>query len=160
MQVLKTSRSLFEIANGLDEAICITTNGVVKRNFAAVMGAGVAKQCAELFPSVPLMLGSLIASAGNTVHYLGVHSMVNKYGNTVNYCIFSFPTKNHWRSKSDIRLIKKSAYEMVVEANNRALKKIYLPKVGCLNGGLDWDAEVYPAIKDILDDRFIAIIRE
>ena len=160
MQELRTNRSLFEIANGLDEAICVTTNGMVKKNYLAVMGAGVAKQCADLFPSTQQLLGMLLLSKGNCVHNLGKHCTTNSDGYTIDYLIFSFPTKHHWKSKSDINLIKKSACEIMIEADTHNLKRIYLPQVGCKNGGLNWETDVYPAIKDILDDRFIVLIRD
>ncbi|MCZ2224447.1 MAG: hypothetical protein LC122_12560 [Chitinophagales bacterium] len=41
--------NLFDFVN-IADAICITTNGIVKSNQEAVMGAGIALQAAEKFP--------------------------------------------------------------------------------------------------------------
>lgn len=160
MKVIKTSKSLFEIANGLDEAICVTTNGIVKAGGLAVMGRGVAKQCADLFPATQRLLGELLRTYGNKVFDLGVYETYTCDHQLVTYHVLTYPTKNDWHNMSDINLIIKSANEVVRLADKVELSKVYLPKVGCQNGGLSWYAEVCPAIEGILDDRFIVVFRD
>lgn len=45
--------------------IVIPTNGVLKSNGEAVMGAGLAKQAAQRFPTLPQLLGQAIRHTGN-----------------------------------------------------------------------------------------------
>lgn len=126
-----------------DSVRCITTNGVVLHG-NLVMGAGVALKAKRLLPSLPAKLGC----------------WVMKYGNRAFYCkdekVISFPTKHHWKHKSDIALILQSCYQVVEMADKFKLESILLPRPGCGNGGLDW-SDVKPLIGEILDDRFIVL---
>lgn len=70
------------------DAICITTNGVVKPNGDAVMGKGLAEQAAKRWPSMPKTLGAKIQFNGHCVLVIGP-----KFSFDVPYAIVSFPTK-------------------------------------------------------------------
>lgn len=125
---------------------CITTNGAIRANGNAIMGAGIALQARDRYPDVEHRLGLLIQSYGNHVHYIE-HNLV------------SFPTKFHWKSKGDLNLIKRSASELVELLSHSTFKhckRILLTRPGCGNGGLDW-AQVKPAIAPLLDSRFIIV---
>ena len=130
------------------DALCITTNGVIKKNGCAVMGAGIAKECSNLFPSVPRVLGNLMSKHGNRVMKLGE---VN--GRT---SLLSFPTKHNWWEIADIDLIEKSCKELVELADKFGYKKILLPRPGCGNGKLKWN-DVKVVLEKYLDDRFYII---
>ncbi len=69
--------------------------------------------------------------------------------------IITFPTKHHWRDKSDLELIKTSAEQLIDICEGRGIATCYLTQPGCANGGLDWDSQVKPLIERILDDRFV-----
>lgn len=159
MKILHTHESIFEVATGINIAVCVTTNGIVKADGKAVMGAGVAKECADLFPEIPLLLGDRINKFGNRVHKLGLYNRFTKYGMVV-YQILSFPTKYHWRYNSDINLIIKSCTELVEIADLYEYSSVYLTPPGCGNGHLDWETQVKPNIEHILDDRFIVVIKD
>lgn len=120
--------------------IAITTNGDVRSDGAAVMGAGFALEAKRHFPGLALKLGRLIREHGNNVYDLD-HGLV------------SFPTKRHWWEKSDLSLIRRSCYQLVELADRHGWTAIVLPRPGCGRGGLLWE-EVFPAIPGILDDRF------
>lgn len=132
--------------------LVITTNGFVKNNGEAVMGAGCAKEAATRFSWLPQRLGSLISLYGNHVFLLD--SISDDAGETVN--LWSFPVKHHWREKADIELIKRSANELKEINRNYG---IALPRPGCGNGKLDWETEVKPALQGILDGRFTIIYK-
>ncbi|NJL51030.1 MAG: hypothetical protein HC930_00400 [Hydrococcus sp. SU_1_0] len=85
-------------------ALCVTTNGVVKANGQAVMGAGMAKAFTRIYPQLPIILGQRLTGSGNQVHYLLTDGNVH---------ILSFPTKHHWRDSSDLFLIKKFSSNFV-----------------------------------------------
>lgn len=128
--------------------ICIPTNGCLKKNGAAVMGAGVAKQAKQRFKNIDKSLGFLIDLQGNHVHLIsGVPP------------IFSFPTKDHWRDGGDLRLVVRSAYELseLIARMMHPFKNVYLPRVGCGLGGMNWENVVKPALNGILDDTFIVV---
>jgi len=127
--------------------ICITTNGFVKNNGECVMGAGVAKEAKEKFKGLAKNLGSLIKENGNNVYMFS------------DLRIFSFPTKHIWSENSDIKLIKKSAEQLMKYLENYKVPRIYLPRPGCGNGKLKWK-DVRPIIENILDDRILIVSKE
>lgn len=154
-------------------ALCITTNGFVKRNGECVMGRGIAKQIKSYIPNISHDLGNSILNEGNKVHLI--------YEETDNRpAIISYPVKpiskvctSHddyvrhmkfnigdiiagWACKADISIIEKSAHELVELANNHDWEKVILPRAGCGAGELNW-IDVKPILADILDDRFVAV---
>lgn len=116
--------------------VVIPTNGVVKADGCAVMGAGLALQASVRFPRLSTELGSMIREYGNDLYSF------------VKYRLITFPTKHHWRNRSDINLIEDSTKELILLAPSA---DIYLPRLGCGNGGLSWE-EVEPILDRILGD--------
>ena len=122
---------------------CITTNGVVNKNGSLVMGAGIAKKAKKKFMEIPHLFDQRIDEKGLHVHIL------DKYG------VASFPTKYHWKKKSDLNLIIKSCRELVFLA--KKWEYVLLPPPGCTNGGLLWE-EVKPHLEHLLaDDKFVIV---
>jgi len=128
------------------DAICFTSNGIIKKDGSLVMGAGVAKAFRNTFVNIDSVAGELVEKNGNICQI--VYRLAN-------LSIVAFPTKHHWRNPSDIELIKKSADELITLANKNNWKQIYLPAPGVNNGGLSWDNDVKPLLIKKLDDRFI-----
>jgi len=140
--------------------VVVTTNGVVKSNGEAVMGKGIALEAKERFPGLARDLGRAIVSGGS------------KLWIWPEYRLITFPTKGNWRSKARPLLIERSCQELVgwLDATagffTKVLKvrldeeraKIYLPRPGCGNGGLDWK-DIKPILEKYLDDRFIVVER-
>jgi len=124
--------------------VCITTNGVTKPNTELVMGRGVALQAKQIFPDISYKLGNLVRKNGNHCFFLEQERVI------------SFPTKNHWKNKSEVSLIKRSCLELndIIEQNN--LDAVYLPKPGCSNGGLNWEF-VKKQIENILFQNVIIV---
>lgn len=152
---------LFALMKEFD-ALCITTNGIVRDDGMAVMGKGVALQCKKLWPETPRILGSLLPY-GNIPYQLGYVNKAGEFQTNVIVesgfmCrIFSFPTKHDWRDKSDLDLIKQSSQYMVRYANELKLEMIAMSQPGCQNGGLSWEKDVRPVLSKILDDRFYIV---
>ena len=142
---------IFKLPQGYEDAICITTNGMVKKNGHAVMGAGIALEANRRL-KLSKELGLRLAENGNQVFHLGVHR--DRQTGTL-MRVFSFPTKHDWKDPSDINLIRTSASQLVDHCNNIGIRHCYLPCPGCANGGLDWSTQVRPILESILDDRFI-----
>lgn len=134
------------------DAICFTSNGVVKSNGALVMGAGVAKAFRDRFPGIDKRAGSIVKLHGNNCNVIGRAKSNNDKFAT----IIAFPTKHHWRNQSDLELIKASAYRLVHLIERYDWSNVYLPKPGCFNGGLKWK-DVKEELENILDDRVTII---
>ncbi len=144
---------IFEI--GRYGIICVTTNGVVKKDGALVMGKGVALNFANKFPTMAEKLGQLVKANGNHVYSLG--SLVPIDDPSISYTVVSFPTKAHWRDNSTVALVTKSAAELKALADSQAWPgPIYLPVPGCGNGGLNW-GELKQLLPSYLDDRFVIV---
>lgn len=123
----------------------ITTNGIVKSNGAAVMGKGIALQAATRYPGIDFELGDLINKWGNHVFKLS-HNLI------------SFPTKNDWRNRSELNLIKRSAEELALMFLQEEEVTVLLPPPGCGSGGLKW-TQVEPILSRILKtDKFTVVI--
>jgi O-acetyl-ADP-ribose deacetylase (regulator of RNase III) len=131
------------------DAICVTTNSVVKSNGEAVMGKGIALQAAQYYPMLPVYVGNCLKTFGNKVFMFPLTSDVV----TGEPFIVTFPTKLDWRAPSLIGLIAKSAEELVVLADQHGWNRVALTRVGCGNGNLKW-ADVKPVIEKYFDDRF------
>lgn len=154
MKTIITGMSLFDFPKSPNEAVVITTNGVVKESGYAVMGKGVAKEANELF-KCSKKLGALISRSGNNCYDLGIY----KHNGTAMHVI-TFPTKNHWRYPSTTKRIEQSAIEILKIANDLNLDCLYMPPAGCGCGGLNWYRTVEPLLSKWLDDRFVVILDE
>lgn len=127
-------------------AICIPTNGWSHKGVAA-MGGGVARAAAERFPGCDAALGILLEINGNhTQLFWHTPKMI------------AFPTIPTHEDPSRIELMERSARELVEVANwNPLITEIYLVRMGCGIGGMDWN-EVQPLLASILvDDKFVIV---
>lgn len=138
----------FEI--GKANALCITTNGVLRSNGYAICGAGIAKAARNRWDQFELLLGQQIKINGNRVNLV-----LTDHGTS----ILSFPTKNHWKDISDIKIIEKSCKELLEFSNTNNWNRIVVPRPGCLNGQLEWN-NVKVILNSYFDDRFIVYNNE
>lgn len=128
---------------------CITTNGAVRRDGAAVMGRGCAAEAKERLPGIEYRLGALLAEHGNRVFRLcslndGSH-------------LASFPVKHHWREQADLNLIERSARQLVELVEKFSYTDALVPRPGCGNGSLSWDA-VRPVLEQALPGQRLTVI--
>lgn len=138
---------LFELAKG--GVLVITTNGTIKNDGTAVMGAGCAKQASKLWPFLPREVGDSLRKRGTK---LAVY-----HPDTAYQAVVAFPVKYHWFEAADPSLIYTSAVELRALADGLSdWKKIYVPRPGCGNGKLEWK-NVKPALEDMFDERFIVV---
>lgn len=138
------------------DAICVTTNGVVKDNGELVMGQGtptaqhLAAKFARKWPLLPAKAGEGVRKHGNHVQYF----LDDLFGHTRIVCL---PTKEDWKDPSPLWLIERSIKELVDLTNDKGWKKVVLSQPGCGRGGRDWETEVKPILEKYLDDRFYII---
>lgn len=140
--------SVFPILKETD-AVCFTSNGIVKRNGELVMGAGCAKIIRDRF-GCARFFGNQVSRYGNHVFALQPKKDLRPF------YILSFPTKHHFRDPSDPELIRQSAREAVETADRLHLKRVFLTRPGCGCGGLNW-VDVEQILAPVLDDRFLII---
>ncbi len=125
--------------------VVIPTNGGVRRDGSAVMGVGLAYQASQKFPYLASELGKNITKKGNKPYAFNKIKLV------------TFPTKENWMNDSILNLIEKSANSLAQWSSKQEKEVyIYLPRVGCGNGNLQW-TDVKPILEPILDDRFIVV---
>lgn len=135
------------------DAICFTSNGILRQNGRLVMGAGVAKAFRDYFRDLDLSAGKAVNRAGNICQIILEVSPI-QLDKVVS--IVAFPTKHDWRDNSDPVLIRQSAKQLRELANLNSWKQVYLPRPGCRNGKLSW-RDIKPVLEEILDDRFYCI---
>lgn len=129
-----------------DRVVVITTNGKLFHDGSAVMGDGCGTEAAKRVPDLPMRLGRLLAQKGNRVFDLGDG-------------IVSFPVETSPSELCSINLIRRSALELRKLADLNGWTEIVLPPPGCGGEGL-CAVEVRPLLEEILDDRFLLILRD
>ena len=71
--------------------------------------------------------------------------------------IINFPTKKHWRGKSDLKWIEDGVEDLVRVIDEKGIESVALPQRGCGNGGLDWK-QVEPIIQKAFADSSVRVI--
>ncbi len=171
--MLEARGNMLDLVGQVD-AICITTNGFVKKNNEAVMGKGCAKAAAGRWPQLPGILGDLITEHGNRVFRLLTVDGTE---------ILSYPVKrirrtletageldlvvSHmqnkfkggsvvpgWALKAELPIITRSAAQLLEIADREKWESIVLPRPGCGAGELPWENHTHRALSIRLDDRF------
>ncbi|MEE9442168.1 MAG: macro domain-containing protein [candidate division Zixibacteria bacterium] len=117
-------------------------------NCVGVMGKGIALQFKMAFPE-NFKTYKKACDAGELLpgklHIYETASFINpKY-------IINFPTKRHWKGKSDINTIVLGLKNLREDILRLKIKSIAIPPLGCGNGGLNWN-EIQPLIKSFLGD--------
>ena len=148
--------NIFLLPDG-PEAAAVTTNGMIKKDGSAVMGAGIARYARDNLEGIDGILGALLRVSGNHARFLGSFYDRNRETAGLPPMVFAmaFPTKDDWRDPSDPALIRRSAAEAMHVAHVNNLRKVYMPAPGCSNGRLDYASQVRPLLADILSDTFV-----
>ena len=75
--------------------------------------------------------------------------------------IINFPTKTHWRVKTQIEWVKEGLKDLVRVIRAKNIRSIAIPPLGCGNGGLNWQ-DVRPLIEAALGelDGVVAVVYE
>jgi O-acetyl-ADP-ribose deacetylase (regulator of RNase III) len=53
--------------------------------------------------------------------------------------LINFPTKKHWRSKSELSYVEDGLDDLITQIKKMGIKSVAIPPLGCGNGGLDWE---------------------
>lgn len=131
------------------DAICCTTNGIVKNNGELVMGGGVAKVFALNWPKLPRIAGQKVKVYGNQPFLIKIKGT----------SIVTFPTKENWREPSSLDLIRSSAIKLEKLTTKFRWVNVALPAPGVGLGKLKWK-DVKEVLEPILDNRFTILFKE
>jgi len=126
--------SIYEIRSD-GSMFVIPVNGSVNRYGDAIMGRGLARDAADRYPFLRTEFGKLLRQQQHVVRIIADKQFV------------LFPVKYQWHEPANLDLIATSCRQLSLLAKFWKYKMIYLPHVGCGNGGLLWDAHV----RDVID---------
>jgi O-acetyl-ADP-ribose deacetylase (regulator of RNase III) len=112
-------------------------------NTVGVMGKGIAFDFKKYYPKMFEEYKELCDTNQLNIGNLYLYKTSNKW-------ILNFPTKEHWRSPSTVEFIEKGLQQLVQDALKLQISDIAMPKLGCGNGGLDWEREVKPIVEKYL----------
>jgi O-acetyl-ADP-ribose deacetylase (regulator of RNase III) len=113
-------------------------------NCVGVMGKGIALQFKNKWPE-NFKAYAAACKAGDV--RLG-HMFLYESGGLVKpHYIINFPTKQHWRGKSELKSVADGLSDLIAHVRRLGIKSIAMPPLGCGNGGLDW-AKVRPLIEE------------
>lgn len=112
-------------------------------NTVGVMGKGIALQFRQAFPENY----NFYRKACEQGEVLPGRMLIFETRKLTNpRFIINFPTKRHWRGKTQIKDIEDGLQDLIAEIKARQIPSIAVPPLGCGNGGLKW-GQVHPLIE-------------
>ena len=115
-------------------------------NCVGVMGKGIAKDFKEKYPKMFDEYRNACLKHQITPGTLYPYKVDGEIK------LINFPTKNHWRSPSELEYIVTGLEWFIDNYKKLGVKSIAFPPLGCGNGGLSWDAVgpiMYKHLKNI-----------
>lgn len=100
-------------------------------NTDGVMGKGIALGFKNKYPDMFKKYQKFCANNMLDIGTLWIYNAGPKW-------VLNFPTKKHWRNKSEYEYIEKGLKKFVETYQEKGITSIAFPKLGCGNGGLDW----------------------
>lgn len=113
-------------------------------NCAGVMGKGIALQFKQAFGAMYVAYRQAV-KAGDVV--LGRVHVFTCEGPKLPRYILNFPTKRHWKSRSQLADIESGLVDLVHQVRHLEIASLAIPPLGSGYGGLRW-ADVRPRIVD------------
>jgi hypothetical protein len=124
----------------------ITTNPIIKKDSAVVMGRGIALEAKTKFPELPFKFGEAL----KTLHPEVDQQFVGPIGKFDDVPIWFFMVKDHWNSPASLSIIASSAFYL-----HRGFQfgdtRIDLNFPGIGNGKLNRE-QVLPLLEDLSDN--------
>ncbi|MDE3037105.1 MAG: macro domain-containing protein [Pseudomonadota bacterium] len=106
-------------------------------NCVGIMGKGIALQFKQKWPENYKAYEKACKAKELRPGKMLVHDL-GALGGKPHY-IVNFPTKDHWRGKSQIAFIEEGLKDLVTVIERLNIHSIAIPPLGCGNGGLAWD---------------------
>ena len=112
-------------------------------NTVGVMGKGVALEFKNRYPEMFQGYKTLCEEQKIDIGKLALWKSSSKW-------ILLFPTKKHWRNPSKLEYIEMGLIKFTENWDRLGANSIAFPRLGCGNGGLDWDV-VRPLMEKYLN---------
>lgn len=112
-------------------------------NTVGVMGKGIALQFRRAYPD--MFRDYQRAARAGEVRLGSMHVWATRSLTGPRY-IINFPTKGHWRSRSQLPDIESGLDDLVRLIGEKGITSVAVPPLGCGNGGLAW-VDVEPRIR-------------
>lgn len=127
-------------------------------NTVGVMGKGIALAFKKAFPNNYKIYRQLCENKEFNIGDL----LITNTGQIRPKIIVNFPTKKHWRARSQIEFIEIGMKKLVKEINEKQIKSIAIPPLGCGNGGLNWNEVKVIILRELelVDENVKVIIYE
>lgn len=136
MMIIYVNGSLF------DSPAQVIVNTV---NTVGIMGKGIAKTFKKVYPDMFIKYREFCDKKVLDIGKLYLYKTPGKW-------VLNFPTKKDWRNPSKIEYIELGLQKFVSTYREKQIKSIAFPKLGCGNGGLDFDSLVKPLMEKYLND--------
>ena len=130
----------YKTGNLLDAHVVAIVNAV---NTVGVMGKGIALQFKNAYPENFKVYSEAVKSGKFRLGEVLVVPV--KAVGPVRFVI-NFPTKSHWRFPSRLEWIHAGLKDLRLKIEALGIRSIVLPRLGCGNGGLNWN-QVRPLIE-------------
>ena len=112
-------------------------------NTVGVMGKGIAYDFKRIYPEMFKQYQYYCKNGNFEIGKLWLYRTSHKW-------ILNFPTKKHWRNKSQVDYIVAGLEKFANTYDSKGIVSISFPMLGCGNGELDWDTQVQPLMEEIL----------
>ncbi len=112
-------------------------------NTVGVMGKGIAYDFKRIYPE---MFEQYQYYCKNGIFDIGVLWLYK----TSHKWILNFPTKKHWRIKSQVDYLEAGLEKFASTYDSKGIVSISFPMLGCGNGELDWESQVQPLMEEYL----------
>lgn len=113
-------------------------------NTEGVMGKGIALQFRQAYPDMFKAYANACRTNEIRLGLMHVYDLGGLVGGP--RWIINFPTKGHWRTKSQLTDIQSGLQDLVQIIVRLKITSIAIPPLGCGHGGLNW-SEVQPLIE-------------
>lgn len=111
-------------------------------NTVGVMGKGLAAEFKKRYPEMFKQYQALCQDGRLDVGMLWLWKAPDQW-------VLNFPTKTHWRQPSKIEYVEAGLMKFVRNYDAKGITEISFPRLGCGNGGLNWD-DVRPLMHELL----------
>jgi len=114
-------------------------------NTVGVMGKGIAAVFKQLYPEMYKEYRRLCEAQKLKTGMLYIYRTPNKI-------VVNFPTKQHWRERSQVAYIEAGLEKFVSRYMDYGIASVAFPQLGCGHGELNWERQVQPMMERYLRD--------
>jgi hypothetical protein len=142
--MLETTGNIWSAHENPNSWIGVTTNRDINMYGHLIMGKGIAKQCVEKFPKIPIDAGKIICRMKDGEDYHIIEFTQHR--------VILLQTKRHWQDASPLSLVTETVKQLGELARKNPSHLYNIVQPGCGLGGLDWKGQVYPLCKELPDN--------